>query len=143
MPTICRTLAAFVLAPLLASAGYVYISWAGEVSWFTFLLTVGVAYGITLALMLPSFLILLRVDGFNAYTSVAVPFLILLAVSAIHSTWSYSDFDMLEVGKDILVTDGTITSIGWQNILADATGLGLLGAAGGAVFFSVLRFRAR
>jgi len=112
-------------------------------SWFTFLLAAGIAFGITLAVMMPSFLILLRVGGFNAYTSVAIPFLILLLISAVHSAWSYSDFDMLEVGKNVLVRDGAITPAGWQNILADATLLGLLGAAAGAVFFFVLRFRAR
>ncbi|MBI3899738.1 MAG: hypothetical protein HY308_15790 [Gammaproteobacteria bacterium] len=141
MSILYRTPVAFMLAPIIPSIVYVYLSWGQETSLFLFLLTIVVAYGLTIALMLPSFLILVRTRKFNIYSSTVIPFVILFLLSIAYSACSYGGFGAFEAGGDVLVMNGKITMEGWKNIVGDAGVVALLGSLGGIIFFIIQKIR--
>ena len=136
--SILRCLLAFIVAPAVASILYALVSWGAALGPYILVLTLMVAYVLTLLLMLPLYLFLQKAGRSSLVSALLAPGLALGLVCVIWSVISYQGYRALETSAGILVRNGGLIVAGWLNILADSALLAGCGVLAGVVFF-VLR----
>ena len=135
--SIFRCLLAFGVAPAVASVLYGLLSWGADLAPYILVLTLAVAYALTLLLMLPLFFFLRKVGRYSLVSALVGPGIALGLVCLVWSVISYQGYRTLETSAGVLVREGSLTVTGWLNVLADSALLAGLGALAGAVFFAL------
>lgn len=132
---VCRALLGFAVAPAAASLVYGLVSWGSDFAPYILLLTLAVAYALTLVLMVPIFAALRKLGRYSPSSAIIAPAGVLGVLNLVYSVVSYRGHVVLETSAGLLVEAGELTAAGWLNLALDSVALAALGALAGGIFF--------
>lgn len=135
--SIARHVIAFVFAPLIPVLIYVWISFGTE-AFFPFIyIALAVAYGLTVVIAVPAYLVLLAKGKRGLLPVIVVSgtvfFVIFLAINLI----SYASYEALQIGSTALVVDSEITLNGYLKAGFNSAVVALLASIGGMLFWFI------
>jgi len=135
---IVRSVLGFSISPILPIIIYTWYSW-GEAFFPMIYIVTFVAYLLTVIVLLPAYLVVLRKGFFNVYSSSALSFSILFVLFYLFFVSMGSGSNAITSGAKMLVVDGEMTAAGYMTVLRSAFYIGLFGMLGGFIFAVFIR----
>lgn len=136
-----RSFIGFFLSPIVPSVAYAWISWGASAFIPLVYITLFIAYTLTVTLLAPIYIFLLKKNMFNIYTAMLASFLALFVLFSTAFLFTGSRYNELVLGSKILVENGILTLDGYKRLFHGAFIIGMHGALGGFIFTCLVRAR--
>lgn len=134
---IARHVIAFVFAPLVPVLVYVWVSFGAEAFFPFIFIALAVAYGLTIVVAVPAYLVLLAKGKRKLRHMAAVSAAAFFVAFLIINLFSYASYETLQVGGGELVVSGEITLSGYLKAGLNSAVVALLAGIGGVIFWLI------